>query len=121
MNPDALFEAIKADDLPTVERILAEQPELELARDADGLTPVIVARYWFKSAALDRLLARRGDDLDVFEAAVVGRADLVERWLDAEPSLVRAWSPDGFTALHLPAFFGGDRSQRRRRQAIADG
>jgi ankyrin repeat protein len=30
----------------------------------------------------------------------------VEELLDAEPELSRAWSPDGFTALHYAAFFG---------------
>lgn len=102
-----LIDAIRSDDLDTVDRLLVTDPWLTSARDGDGLTPVIHARYWFRRAALDRLLAIRGDDLDMFEAAVTGRADLVRAHLIRDPALARAWSPDGYTALHFPAFFGG--------------
>jgi ankyrin repeat protein len=44
-------------------------------------------------------------ELDIFEAAAVGRADRVEQLLDVEPGLVSAWTADGFTPLHLAAFF----------------
>lgn len=102
----AIFDAVASDDPSAVDRLLADRPELAWARDDDDLTPVMVARYGFSLAALDRLLAARGDDLDVFEAAAVGRGDLVRRALAADPSLARARSVDGFTALHLAAFFG---------------
>jgi ankyrin repeat protein len=104
---EELLAAIRADDLDAVDRLLAADPELAGARDGEGLTPVIQARYWFKRSALDRLLAVRGDDLDIFEAAVTGRADLVRSHLARDSGLARAWSPDGYTALHYPAFFGG--------------
>ncbi len=102
-----LLAAIRADDLDAVERLLAAYPELAKARDEKGMTPVIQARYWFKLAALDRLLAVRGDDLDIFEASMAGRTDQVRAHIARDPKLARAWSPDGFTALHYPAFFGG--------------
>lgn len=104
----AIFDAVAADDPEAIERLLADRPELAWARDDDDLTPVMVARYGFAMAALDRLLAARGDDLDVFEAAGVGRGDLVRAAVAADRSLATAWSPDGFTALHLAAFFGAD-------------
>ncbi len=44
--------------------------------------------------------------LDVFDAAAVGRTHGLEALLDGEPGLATAWSADGFTALHLAAFFG---------------
>jgi ankyrin repeat protein len=47
-------------------------------------------------------------ELDVFDAAAVGRADRLSRLLDAQPDLAGAWTPDGFTPLHLAAFFAGD-------------
>jgi uncharacterized protein len=102
-----LLSAIRADDLDAVDRLLAAEPDLARARDDEGLTPVIQARYWFKLAALDRLLAVRGDDLDVFEASMTGRADLVRLRLAGDPGLARAWTVDGYSALHYPAFFGG--------------
>lgn len=45
-------------------------------------------------------------DLTLFEAAAVGDSDRVRELLSLEPSSVAGWSPDGFTALHLAAFFG---------------
>ncbi len=46
-------------------------------------------------------------NLDVFEAASLGRLEVVERLLADDPGLATAWSEDGFTALHFAAFFGG--------------
>lgn len=69
------------------------------------VSPILQALYEGRAADADALL---GEDptLDVFEAAAVGRADRVRQLLDADPTLARAWSPDGFQALHLAAFFG---------------
>jgi ankyrin repeat protein len=52
------------------------------------------------------VLMASGPELNVFEAAAVGRVDRVRELLDADPEVARAWAPDGFTALQLAAFFG---------------
>ncbi|HEX9044773.1 MAG TPA: ankyrin repeat domain-containing protein [Candidatus Limnocylindrales bacterium] len=101
-----LFAAVEANDPHAIDELLADRPELAWARNDDDLTAVMVARYRFAMGALDRLLDARGDDLDLFEAAAVGRADLVEAAIARDPSVARSWSSDGFTALHLAAFFG---------------
>jgi ankyrin repeat protein len=44
-------------------------------------------------------------ELDVFEAAATGRTERVRALLDADPGLAAAWTEDGFTPLHLAAFF----------------
>ena len=115
-----LLTAILADDLDAVDRLLAAHPGLASARDETGLTPVIQARYWFKRPSLDRLLAVRGDDLDIFEAALTRRADLVRARVAADPALAQAWTADGFTALHYPAFFGGLEEAQALVEAGAD-
>ena len=51
--------------------------------------------------------------LDVFEAAALGRADRVGELLERDPVLARALAPDGFTALHLVAFFSHDLDSAR--------
>lgn len=56
-----------------------------------------------------RALAGEGE-LTVFEAAALGDAERLRGVLDADPGLARAWTPDGFTALHLAAYFGGSRA-----------
>jgi uncharacterized protein len=67
------------------------------------------------SAILDRLYQgdREGAEalardagLTIFEAAALGRLDRVRELLNLEGGFVDLWSPDGFTALHLAAFFG---------------
>jgi ankyrin repeat protein len=104
---EELAEAIRVEDVAAVDRLLAADPGLASSRDRDGLTPVILARYWSKAAIVERLLAIRGDDLDVFEATIAGRADLVRPHLARDPALAGAWTQDGYTALHYAAFFGG--------------
>ncbi len=52
----------------------------------------------------EQLLAER-DEIDAFEAASFGRVERLRELIDADPSLVTAFSPDGFTALHFAAFF----------------
>jgi uncharacterized protein len=47
-----------------------------------------------------------GPELTIFEAAAVGDATRVHKLLLLEGGFVDLWSPDGFTALHLAAFFG---------------
>ena len=68
------------------------------------MSELLAAVYRGDQARVDELLAQ-GPELDIFEAAAVGRADRVEQVLDADPGRVSAWNEDGFTPLHLAAFF----------------
>jgi uncharacterized protein len=69
-----------------------------------SLSELLAAVYRGDQTRVDELLA--GDpELDVFEAAALGRVGRLEQLLDAEPGLVSAWAEDGFTPLHLAAFF----------------
>jgi ankyrin repeat protein len=63
------------------------------------------ALYRGDREALDAALAEE-PDLTIFEAAAVGRVERVHELLLLEAGFVDLWSPDGFTALHLAAFFG---------------
>ena len=47
-----------------------------------------------------------GPDLTIFEAAAVGDSERVRELLSVQPGAAADWSADGFTALHLAAFFG---------------
>jgi uncharacterized protein len=48
----------------------------------------------------------------VFEAAAFGRVARLEELLSERPELVRSWSEDGFTPLHLACFAGGAETTR---------
>jgi ankyrin repeat protein len=96
---------------------------LAAARDADGLTAVMLARYFSfsRTAILERLVTARGDDdLDIFEAAATGRTARVRSLIGADPSVARSWSHDGFTPLHLAAFFDAEPAAEALLEAGAD-
>ena len=101
-----LFDAVWAGDLAAVDRLLTARPYLAGASNAAGLTAVAAAAYARQPAIVARILAAK-PDLDRFEAAIVGdlarHSQLLDE-ADAEPIDQR--TGDGFTALHLAAFFG---------------
>lgn len=105
MGSDELFAAIKAGDLPGVEALLAGDPALAGARDERGLSAVLTAAYWQQPAIVRALLARE-PELSFYEAAAAGVTDRLDSALRAEPALLDAYAPDGFTALGLTSFFG---------------
>ena len=69
------------------------------------MSELLQAIYQGDQAKADELLAA-DPELDVFEAAAVGRADRVRELLDGDPSLTNAWAEDGFQPLGLASFFG---------------
>jgi ankyrin repeat protein len=74
-------------------------------RTDSGVSPILQALYDGRRDEAEALLAEQ-PELDVFEAAGAGKAERVRELLEDDPSLVHTWSPDGFQALHLAAFFG---------------
>ena len=69
------------------------------------VSPILKARYEGREADLEALLAA-GPQLDVFEAAAVGATERLRDLIAGDPALVSVWSSDGFTPLHLAAYFG---------------
>jgi len=106
MEPaDSLFAAIQAGDAARCRQILAEHPEAAKARHSSGASAVSFAAYHRRPdvvAAISEALT----DLDVFEAAILGRRDRVRELLRADAGLSRAYAPDGFPLLGLAAHFG---------------
>jgi ankyrin repeat protein len=100
-----IFEAIAAGDLERVQKLAAGDAAVATARDEQGLSAVIQAVYHGQTHIVDELLAAY-PELDVFEASAVGRTVSVRELLERDPDLVSSFSPDGFTPLHLAAFFG---------------
>ena len=69
------------------------------------MSELLQAIYRGDQTRADELLA--GDpELDVFEAAAVGRTERLRELLDENPSLANAWAEDGFQPLGLASFFG---------------
>lgn len=97
------FAAIARGDLVAVESAARADPALASSRHA-GVSAVLWACYKRQGGVLDAL-RRAGARLDLFDAVAAGDGVQAREWLDADASLARAWSADGFTALHLAAFF----------------
>ena len=99
-----LFKAIHDNDRVTVERLIAANPGLAKARSESGVSALMQARYEGRREIVDLLRASAGD-LDVFEAATLGDVPRLRSLLAGDAALAKAFSSDGFTALHLAAFF----------------
>jgi ankyrin repeat protein len=113
-----LFASIEADDAASVREVLAANPSLAAARDAEGVSALMRARYRSVRAVMDAIL-EAGAELDVYEATSVGdRARLVD--LLDDPELARGFSADGFSALHFAAFFGKESAAEVLLEAGAD-
>jgi uncharacterized protein len=68
------------------------------------MSDVLQAVYRGDAQEAERLA--QGRELDVFEAAALGRPDRLRALLDADPSLVNAYGADGFHPVGLASFFG---------------
>jgi ankyrin repeat protein len=106
-----LWDAIAAGDLAAVRRIVAERPAAARARNDQGVSAVMFALYRWQHAIAAELRPHAGP-LDVFEAAAIGDAERVAELLASDPSLAGVYAPDGFTPLHLAAFFARDDAAR---------
>jgi ankyrin repeat protein len=70
-----------------------------------AVSELLQAVYRGDTEARDAILGERAP-ADVFEAAAVGDLDRLGALLEADASRAAAFAEDGFTALHLAAFFG---------------
>jgi ankyrin repeat protein len=111
MNGTAdVIAAVQSGNVEKLRVLLAAEPSLAAARDGSGVSAIMHAHYRRRKDMVDLLLTAR-PELDIFEATAAGRSERVAELLRGDPALAREWSADGFTALHLAAFF--------RQEAIA--
>jgi ankyrin repeat protein len=99
------LEAVKAGNAVRVRELLDANPALLRARTESGESALLLSVYYGKHDVRDVLL-ERGVPLDVFEASAAGVRRRVEELAGGDAALIRAFSHDGFTPLHLAAFFG---------------
>jgi ankyrin repeat protein len=108
MTAPTLFDAITAGDLERVKALISAEPRLVDAKSDAGSSAILTAVYHGRKD-IANLLVARGATLTLFEAAAAGEVERAERLLDADASAIHAYSADGWTPLHLAAFFGHHR------------
>jgi ankyrin repeat protein len=99
-----VLEAIKAGNAGRLEALLVQDGSLAASRDQAGVSAILHARYRSRMDMVELLLAHR-PQLDIFEAAALGQTQIAGLRLDEERTAINTFSGDGFTPLHLAAFF----------------
>ena len=103
-----IFELIDAGDADGVRRLLAQDPGAAAQKDEQGLTVVMRAAY----RGMTDVVLESDPPLEPFDRIVVGKSD----GLPAPD----AWTPDGFTPLHIAAFVDNVDAARKLLDAGAD-
>ena len=103
MSVGALIQAIEGSDLEAVRELLKQDPSLAVARGDGGEQPILLAAYQGAEDIL--ILLAQCDKLDLVEASVVGDLARVTQLLASNPEQLGQRSYDGWTAVHLAAFF----------------
>jgi ankyrin repeat protein len=102
---DAATKALAAGDRDALAALLQTDPRLAAARDPQGV-PLLMQAVYRQQPEIVALLLERGAPVDAFAAAALGDLPALQAQLAAAPGLLDEFSPDGFTLLHLAAFFG---------------
>ena len=111
---DEFTQALKERDLEAVDRLLDEWPELLYFRNEQGASAIALCVYHGFPEAAERIIGR-GRRPDVFEAAMLGRLDIL-----AEVPTADLIAPDGFPLLGLAVFFGQHEAVRYLLEKGAD-
>ena len=103
-----LIDAAKAGDAARARQILAVSPEAAWTSNDSGETPVMAALYRGHDDLAGEIadaIVGAGKALDVFAAAALGRGAALDAAL-GDPGVVNSYAYDGWSPLHLAAFFG---------------
>jgi ankyrin repeat protein len=100
---ETLIELVKAGELGKVRALLSANFLLASQRLASGESPLMAALYRGHHDIVDAVI-EAGAEIDVFAAAATGRMGDLRR--SATDLTVNSCASDGWTPLHLAAFFG---------------
>jgi uncharacterized protein len=98
-------EQVKKGELSSIQAALTENPSLLDAVNEASQSAFLLAKYYRQTETAEYLLSLK-PKLDIFSACAAGRTEAVFEQVDADPSLLAAHNPDGWTPLHLASFFG---------------
>ena len=103
---EAIFAAVDAGDAEAIRDLISKRADIvDAQRPSDQLSVLLYAMYQGKWELVD-LIAPIHPGLDIFESAALGRDARIKHLTTTNPRLLEKHSSDGWTALHLAAFFG---------------
>ncbi len=106
-----IFDAIASGDPARVKRHLTRDPGALEERDGEGRAPLMRALYEGHDDVAAALIDR-GAPIGVHEAAALGDVDALRGAIGRSRKRANELSADGFTPLHLAAFFGRTEASR---------
>ncbi len=106
---DELFDACRHNDLERVRSIVQADPSLLTQRAPSGETPLLLALY-HRAGETACWLTGQAWPRTVHEAAAVDDVARLEELLREDASAADSYTMDGWTPLHLAAFFGAPRA-----------
>jgi ankyrin repeat protein len=104
--PVAVFEMMQRGHVEALAAALADHAQIAEARNEQGVSLLRMAIYLGQPAMRDLLLPYFPEP-DIFDAASLGDTARMQQLFAQDPSLLAAYSGDGWTPLHLAAAFGG--------------
>ncbi len=98
------FELIRGDDIYAMTAMLNEDRQLANSVNDNGVCALMVAIYYGRKE-VTQLLLQSGATVDAFIAAALGDIQRLTKFVEADPEVLGRHSVDGWTPLHLAAFF----------------
>lgn len=100
MGAQDVVAAVQSGNVEQLKELLTQDRSLGTARDGNGVSALMHALYRQRKDMVD-VLRGTGLEFDVFEAASMGRSDLVEEMVARDPRLANARSGGRFHAAAL--------------------
>ncbi len=102
---DEFLSSVASGKSDHVRALLDRTPGLVNSRNEQGVPALMLALYHGKQEVVE-LLLQYEPTVDVFEAAALGDTRKLKAGLHGNRTFVDAYSSDGWTPVHLAAFFG---------------
>ncbi len=107
MSIALLEEYIQSGNADALSALLVTNPELAKQQTSYQVSPLMLSCY-YRKPSISTIILNYVNDITIFEAAAVGKFDVVAHLVYLKPDSVAIFSEDGFTALGLSSYFGNE-------------